>query len=276
MNILQEKLLGRLQTIVDNSNAVLGVAVKDLTSGEELEINGDEVFPAASTIKVAILLEFFRRVDEGNLNPNTPITYLSSHKTGGSGVLKMMSVGSVTMLLVDYATLMITVSDNAATNIIIDILTIKKINQNLEALGLKVTRLTRKMLDMEADRAGCKLLTTPLEMSSLMDSLYRHEKMTPKACEETLKMLQFPKEGLIQGIIRNSVPDKVSVANKSGWINGATCDVGITYQPGRPYIVTIFAKNIPVKDMHMFKTISELTEATGLIQNYFEDASSST
>ena len=276
MSILRDKLLGRLRLITDNSDAVLGVAVKDLSTGEELEVNGDEIFPAASTIKIAVLLEFFHRVGEGSINPSTPVTYLPDHKTGGSGVLKMMSEGFVTIPLIDYATLMITVSDNAATNVIINILTLEKINQNLEMFGLKVTRLTRKMLDIEAIRAGRELLTTPREMLNLMDGIYHHEILTPSACDDTLRVLQYPKEGLIQGVIRNSVPDKVALANKSGWIGGATCDVGIVYQPNRPYVVTVFAKHIPIKDTHMFRTISELTEATELIQGYFEETSSST
>lgn len=276
MALLYEKLNRQLQEIADDSDAIFGFAIKDLTTGEEIHINGDEIFPAASTIKVSILLEFFRRVEEVSLNPNEPLVYHSNNKTAGSGVLKMLSEGSVTMPLIDYATLMMTVSDNTATNILIDVLTMEKINMNLELAGLKVTRLTRKMMDMDAARSGRELLTTPVEMIRLIESIYRHDKLTPFACEQTLRVMQYPKEGLIQGVIRNSIPDQVPVANKSGWLGGATCDIGLVYLPGRPYAVTVFAKHIPISDKHMFQAISELTKATGLIQGYFEEASSST
>ncbi|MCX6643337.1 MAG: class A beta-lactamase-related serine hydrolase [Candidatus Bathyarchaeota archaeon] len=276
MTLLYKKLNRRLQEIADDSDAVFGFAVKDLTTGDEIHVNGDEIFPAASTIKVSILLEFFRRVEDLSLNPKEPLVYHTKDKTAGSGVLKMLSEGSVTMPLIDYATLMMTVSDNAATNILIDFLTMDKINMNLEQIGLKVTRLTRKMMDMDAARSGLEFLTTPAEMIQLIESVYLHDKLTQFACEQTLRVMQYPKEGLIQGVIRNSIPDKVPVANKSGWLGGATCDIGLVYQPGRPYAVTVFAKHIPVSDKHMFQAISELTKATELIHGYFEEASSST
>ena len=276
MALLSEKLCRQLQTILEDSKAVLGFAVKDLTSNEVIQINGNEIFPAASTIKVAILLEFFRRVEEASLNPLEPTVYQTIHKTAGSGILKMLSEGKVTMPLIDYATLMMTVSDNAATNLLIDILTLKKINNNLESAGLKVTRLTRKMMDIDAARSGLELLTTPIEMLKLIETIYNHEILSTSVCEQTLQVMQYPKEGLVQGVIRSSVPDKVAVANKSGWLGGATCDIGLVYQPNRPYIVTVFAKHIPVNDKHMHKTIIELTKATGLIHEYFEEVSSST
>ena len=276
MTLLYEKLNNRLQKIADDADAIFGFAVKDLVTGEEIHVNGNEIFPAASTIKVSILLEFFRRVEEMSLNPGELIVFRSKDKAAGSGVLKMLSEGSVTMPLIDYSTLMMTVSDNSATNMLIDVLTMEKINKNLEQIGLKVTRLTRKMMDMDAARSGHEFLTTPVEMIRLIDSIYRHDKLTPFACEQTLRVMQLPKEGLIQGVIRNSIPDQVPVANKSGWLSGATCDIGLVYQPSRPYAVTVFAKHIPVSDKHMFQTISELTKATGLIQGYFEEVSSST
>ena len=276
MTLLYEKLNRRLQEIADDTDAIFGFAVKDLTTGEEINVNGNEIFPAASTIKVSILLEFFRRVGDKSLNPNEPLVYHSKDKTAGSGVLKMLSEGSVTMSVIDYATLMMTVSDNTATNILIDVLTMEKINMNLEQVGLKVTRLTRKMMDMDAARSGREFLTTPVEMIRLIESVYLHDILTPFACEQTLLVMQYPKEGLIQGVIRNSIPDKVPVANKSGWLGGATCDIALVYQPGRPYAVTVFAKHIPVSDKHMFQAISELTKATELIHGYFEEASSST
>jgi hypothetical protein len=88
--------------------------------------------------------------------------------------------------------------------------------------------------------------------------------------------MQYPKEGLIQGVIRSSIPDQVPIANKSGWLGGSTSDIGLVYQPGHPYAVRVFAKHIPTSDRHMFHAFSELIKATSLIQRYFEEASSST
>jgi beta-lactamase class A len=112
MSLLLRKLGARLSEVSDRYEGVMGVGVKDLISGEFYAINGDEVFPVASTIKVPILIEFYRRVEAKTLDLLTPVVYIEGHKAGGSGVMKTLTPGAVTMPLIDYATLMINVSDN--------------------------------------------------------------------------------------------------------------------------------------------------------------------
>ncbi len=254
----------------------MGVAVKDLTTGEAILINGDEIFPVASTIKVPILIEFYKRIEAKTLDPMTPVKYVEAHKAGGSGVIKTLTPGAVTMPLIDYATLMINVSDNSSTNYFIDLLGLEKVNDVCAQLGLKTTRLARKMMNMEAFKAGKDSFTTPREMIATFEELYTPHVLTPFVCGETLKMLKKPKEGMIQGVIRNAVPDAVEVADKSGWVGGATLDAGIVYQPKRPYAVALLAKHIPASDLHMINALNALTEAARLIQAYFEEISAST
>ncbi|HIH88566.1 TPA: serine hydrolase [Candidatus Bathyarchaeota archaeon] len=273
-------LFGKLRVWLEEASAryegVMGVAVKDLTTGEAILINGDEVFPVASTIKVPILIEFYRRVEAKTLDQMAPVKYVEAHRAGGSGVIKTLTPDAVTIPLIDYATLMINVSDNSSTNYFIDLLGMDKINDVCAQLGLKTTRLSRKMMDMEAFKAGKDSFTTPREMIATFEELYTPHVLTPFVCGETLKMLKKPKEGMVQGVIRNAVPDAVEVADKSGWVGGATLDAGIVYQPRRPYAVALLAKHIPASDLHMVNALNSLTGATRLIQAYFEEVSAST
>jgi beta-lactamase class A len=276
MSLLFRKLGARLGEVSDRYEGVMGVAVKDLTSGELYAINGDEVFPVASTIKVPILIEFNRHIEAKTLDPLTPVAYIERHKTGGSGVMKTLTPGAVTMPLIDYTTLMINVSDNSTTNYLIDLLGIDQINALISTLGLKETHLARKMMDLEAFKEGKDSFTTPRELVAIFEELHRPGVLSPFVCGETLNMLRRPKEGMVQGVIRNAVPDSIEVADKSGWVGGATLDSGIVYQPRRPYALALLAKHIPASDLHMVNALNALTEAARLAHAYFEEVSAST
>jgi beta-lactamase class A len=276
MSLLFSKLRRRLEEASERYEGVLGAAVKDLTIDESILINEDEVFPVASTIKVPILIEFYRRVEAKTLDPMKLVHYVEAHRTGGSGVIKTLTPGTVNMPLIDYITLMINVSDNSSTNYLIELLDIEKINALIEELGLRETRLARKMMDIEAFKAGKDSFTTPRELVAMFEELYTPHTLSHFVCEETLKMLKKPKEGMVQGLIRNVIPDSVEVADKSGWVSGAALDAGIVYQPKRPYAVALLAKHIPSSDLHMVNALSTLTDAARLIQSYFEEVSAST
>jgi beta-lactamase class A len=276
MSLLFKKLHISLEEASARYEGIMGAAVKDFTTGDTILINGDEVFPVASTIKVPILIEFYRRVEAKTIDPMAPVKYVESQKAGGSGVMKTLTAGAVTMPLIDYATLMINVSDNSTTNYFIDLLGLEKINEVCAMIGLKTTRLARKMMDLEAFKAGKDSFTTPHEMVTLFEELHTCKTLTPFVCGETLRMLKRPKEGIVQGVIRNAIQDAVEVADKSGWVSGATLDAGIVYQPRCPYAVALLAKHIPASDLHMVNALNVLTGAAKQVQAYFEEVSAST
>jgi beta-lactamase class A len=242
----------------------------------ELLVNGDEVFPIASSIKIAILIEFFKKIESGEINPEELLTLRKSHKVGGSGVLTELNEDFVTMPLIDYAMLMITVSDNVATNICIDLVGMKEINRTLTELGLNETRITRKMMDLKSLEAGNENISTPRDLIKLMRCLHHKNGLSSMVCKGTLDVLKRRKQGLIEGVIRNSVPNEILVANKSGWLDGATCDVGIVYLLNRPYAVAILTKHIPSKDPKRLKAIKLMTKVTGIIHDYFQEVDQST
>ena len=122
MSLLREKTAFMLEGMVDEFPGVLGVFAQSLTKQSEyFAINEDEVFPTASAVKIPILMEFFRKVEEGILDPSEVVVLDDDMKVGGSGVLQHLTSGKASLPLKDYAALMVNVSDNTATNFLIDL-----------------------------------------------------------------------------------------------------------------------------------------------------------
>ncbi|MFQ6076497.1 MAG: serine hydrolase [Candidatus Bathyarchaeia archaeon] len=264
---MRDKLEKLLRFEAEKFPGVMGIGVKDLEEGDKILVNGDEVFPIGSSIKIPILIEFFNKAEAGVINLDELLALKEEYTVGGSGVLQELQPGKVTMSLLDYATLMITVSDNVATNILIDIVGMEDVNRTLTRLGLERTKLRRKMMDYEAAKAGQENVSTPREMIELMDRLYRGKGLSPYVCESTLNIMKKPK----LGVIRASVPDEIPVADKSGGVEGVSCDIGIVFLPRRPYAIAVMTKHIPISDFHGLDTRRTMIHVTGLVQTYFQE-----
>jgi len=134
-----------------------------------------------------------------------------------------------------FGTFMVAVSDNAATNVLIERLGMANVNELLAGLGLEKTRLQRKMLDLDAARAGRENVATPRELVDLLEAIYRGKVLGPLATEDFLKILSLGKDSPIPELI----PDDVRIANKPGELEGVRCDAGIVYATGRPFVVAV-------------------------------------
>jgi beta-lactamase class A len=227
---LRAKLVARLERIAADLDGVMGYAVVDLTTGERIERLGSSVFATASTIKLAILYELFKQAEEGKLRLDEPLPLDKRHVVGGSGILVNLSAPS--MPLRDYATLMVMLSDNTATNVVIDHVGMGRVTSRMAALGLTETKLRRRMIDMEAARRGDENVSTPIELSKLLAAIYRGEGLKKESQDGLLAILQKPKDTPL----RRGVSAGVRVANKPGTLEGVAVDAGIVYVPGRPYV----------------------------------------
>jgi len=265
--LLKEKLEYNLKLVAKNFPGVMGIGIKDLEKGDEIFVNGDEIFPIGSSIKIPILIEFFKKAEAGLIKPEAQLTLQEKHMVGGSGVLQELQPGQVTMPLLDYATLMITVSDNVATNILIDLVTMEDANRTLTHLGLEKTKLQRKMIDLEAAKAGRENVSIPKEMIKLMDLLYKGETLSQYVRENTLRIMKKPK----QAVIRASVPDNIAVADKPGGVEGVSCDIGMVFLPRRPYAIAVMTKHVPISDFHSLDTKATMIQVTSLVQSYFQE-----
>jgi beta-lactamase class A len=221
--------IGQRLTAIDG---VAGVWIKDLVSGDEIGVNEDRVFPTASSIKIGILVELYRQVEQGRLHLDDRHRVQGSDRAGGSGVLQHL--GAVELSLKDLATLMIVLSDNTATNILIDKVGMGAVNATLDRLGLSATRLRRKMIRPDDQAAGRENVSTPAELGRLVELIYREKIVAPAACREMLQILAHPKSGQI----RARLPQDVRVAHKTGGLGGVVNDVGVVFLEGRPFIVS--------------------------------------
>lgn len=234
--ILNEKLEVEFTRIAQEFPGVFGAHVVDLTDSTTIGVNADLVFPQGSAIKIPILLELFRRAEarSGYLKERRPIT--DGVRTAGSGIAQYFGNGTSELALEDLAVLMIVLSDNTATNMLIDEVGMDAVNRTLGELGLRQTKLQRKMIRPEASARGEENLSTPAEAAALMVRLAQcHLPVSAASCRRIREILEIPKGGPV----RDPVPGTVSMAFKPGGIEGVATVWALVNLPDRPYVLTV-------------------------------------
>ena len=239
--LLWQKLDATVQQVNRNLNGTMGVAIMDLTDGRTLLLNPDAVFTQASSIKVAVLAELYRQQQEsdqgasGKAKLTDPYTVNPNDLVADSYIMAGLTPGITRVTNRDLATFMVAVSDNSATNVVIDRVGMDNVNALLTSLGLTHTRLQRKMMDIKAAQAGRENLSTPREMMTLFADLYHQKVLNKPLTDDFFKVLSTPKPSDIPRLI----PDDVVIANKPGELAGVRNDVGIVFVPNRPFIIVV-------------------------------------
>jgi beta-lactamase class A len=234
---LRAQLEAQLNQVAEHLDGVLGFAIKDLSTGETFFRLPDTVFPQASSIKLAVLLELLRQAQEGKISLDEKHTVRRREMTVGDdeAILNKLGDGTVTMTLRDLAAFMLVLSDNSATNILIDRLGIENINAGLARLGLKETQLRRRMIDLEAARRGNENVSTPREMLTLLEKVRAGQALDAAHTAEFFRLLWLPKDSPFHRALRGSV----AIADKPGALEGVRCDSGIIEIPNRPFILSV-------------------------------------
>jgi len=244
---LRAKFEQRLQQISSRVDGVVGYSVLDLTSGDRIAHLERETFPTASTIKLAIVYELFRQAAEGRIRLDDTIALDRAKAVGGTGVL--FQLGTPTLSVRDYATLMVIVSDNTATNVLIDRLGMQNISARMRSLGLGATKLRRHMMDTAAARRGDENVSTPDDIVRLLQAI---EKDEPDASA----LLKKPKESRL----RRALPPGVEAADKPGELDGVRVDAGIVFAKNRPYALCVMATFL-TSEVEGERAIEEMSRA---------------
>ena len=233
--MLWQKLEASISDVDRHLDGVMGMAIEDLTSGQKFQLRGDDVFPQASAIKIALLAELYRQVQDGRLKLTDLYTVQGSDLVPDSDIMNGLTPGVTRITLRDLATMVVAVSDNSAANVLIDKVGMDSVNARMDSMSLKHTRLRRKMMDLQAAGEGRENISTPNEMASLLDQLYRGKVLNKELTEDFFKLLSTHKSSFLP----HDLPDDLKIANKSGELEGVRNDSGVVFVQNRPYVICV-------------------------------------
>ena len=245
---------------IDNGlDGVLGVATIDLTNGRVFTYNADAVFPTASSIKIPIMIQVFRDVRAGKFSFSDKVTMGPKDYAGGSGgpLQKALEKGTVTATVRDLLDGMIQYSDNSATNKLIDMVGMERVNALIRSFGLEQTRLRRKMMDTAAAVRGDENVSTPLEMVRIVRLIYSNQAADEGSCREMLNIMKQ-----VDAYMRPIIPGNIEVASKPGDLDGVRTETGLVLLPKRPFIVSVMST-------YLNDRVNPVGAVTGIVFDYF-------
>src|SRR5579864_8302764 len=221
--VLWQKLESSVQQVDQHLDGVMGVAIEDLTTSDHYFLHEDEVFAQASSIKITVLANLYLQAQQGKLKLTDLYVVQSSDLVPDSDIMNGLTPGVTRLTLRDLATMMVAVSDNAATNVLIDRVGIANVNAMLDSLGLTHTRLRRKMMDLQAAKEGRENISTPRAMMTLLDAIFHGKVLNKQSTADFFKVLSTNKDSWIP----RDLPADLKVANKPGALEAVRNDSGI-------------------------------------------------
>jgi beta-lactamase class A len=238
----------RVRAEVAQFKGKVNLYAKNLDTGASYDLSGDTQVATASTIKIAVMVEAFARVNEGKAKWTDELLLTKQVKVGGSGILNEFSDG-LRLTLRDGVTLMMIMSDNTATNLVIDVLTADAVNARMASLGLKETRLMRRVFgggeSLEGKKEENKRFglgrSTPHEMVMLLEKLERGEVINAAASKEMLDLMK--REQGTNGLWREEW--RLAKATKSGALDALRSNLGVVYDPRGRIAVSVTCSEMP-------------------------------
>jgi beta-lactamase class A len=295
------RLQARLQEFADAFPGVIGVAVRDIRTGEEVSINGDRPFPMASVYKVPIMVEVFRQIEAKKLSLDDRIDLGDEHRTLGSGVLTLLSNG-LKPTVKDLITLMIVLSDNEATDILLRKVGTENVTAAMRSMGLNNIRVDRTTFEVIRDYLGFmdetargksyaeiiamsptiqvtpekeaeaerefakerKDVSSPRDMALLLEKIYKGEAAGKESC---LMMMEILGQQMFNQRMPRYLPESSQVAHKTGTIGSTTNDAGIMFVRGNPIAVSVFTVDKRIGRGEVEERMGRLTRA---IYDFFD------
>lgn len=225
----------------------IGFFYEDLESGDTYGIHADDSYEAASVIKLLVLCEAYRQFEQGSLSKEELIPVRREDRVPSCGAAAYLHDG-IALTVKDLCVLMIILSDNTATNILIRKLGMDCINRTARELGFEKTRLNRLLFDSGASAAGIENQFAPSEIGRFYELLWRGELVSADASREMLEIL---KKQEINHKIPSMLPKNLTIAHKTGEDRGITHDTGIIFAP-RPFILCFASNETDVPETEQF------------------------
>ncbi|MDR7855393.1 serine hydrolase [Tissierella sp.] len=245
---------------VNSANQKVSIVIKDLTHNQWiLKYDENRVFPSASIIKILIMVEALNQVEKGKFSLDQKIKIKEEDRVDYS-IISDLRLGEYSF--VDLITLMIILSDNTATNVLIDLIGYENINQRAKELNLKDTVLKRKMMDFKAAKEGRENLISSIDMAILMEKIYNKNILSSKMCETMIEILSKQKH---RDMLPRYILDKETIAHKTGELSGLNHDIGIFYLENIDYLIGIFTTD-GKNDLDGKRTIGRISK---LVYDYF-------
>ena len=243
-----QSLDSRVRAEIAPFKVKVSLFAKNLDTGETYSFNGDERVRTASTIKIAVMIEAFSRVAEGRAKWTVELVLTKAARYGGSGVLPELSDG-LRLTLRDCVNLMMVVSDNTATNMVLDYLTTDAVNARMKSLGFKDTRIMRRVGSGGESREGKEAdnkrfglgATTPHEMVQILEKLDRGEIISKSASKE---MLDLMKREQVRYAIGRTIAE-VPMASKYGALYHLRSCVALVYSKRGKIAMAITVDDMP-------------------------------
>ncbi len=236
------RILSAVQAIEAETGGTIGLSVRHVNRPLELDHNADDVFPAASVIKLHLLTVLHLQAERGELSFDEVMVLTEGDKVGGSGQLQHGPDGSE-YTLDELARLMIVVSDNVATNMLIRRAGgMGAVNTELRGLGFEQSRFGRLMMDVDARARGIENDITASETTEFLVALERRLVGAPETSRAVLDVLLKQE---LTDLMPALLPEGVRVGHKTGSLEGISHDAGIMYTPSGPIAVTILTRDIP-------------------------------
>lgn len=224
--------LEAIRTEMEHISGHLGFYYKNLVTGRTFGVHEEETFGAASVIKLPLFLHILAQSAAGSMSMEEVLTVTDADKVPICGALTLFT-GPVSADVRTLCRLMISISDNTATNRLIDHATIPGANEGFRRMGLDKTRLTRKLFDRSASEKGLRNVICPREMGDLLEKLYRNEFVSEAVCREAIDTLLLQQ---VDHKLNGRICGEVSIAHKTGEDDELSNDVGIVYAP-QPFVI---------------------------------------
>jgi len=232
MNIKEKNILDQIGDRMNELPGHTGFYYLNLVTGQEYGVREDEVFGAASVIKLPLYLHILAEAAAGRIDMDEMLTVIEADKVPICGALTLFTK-DVSVDIRTLCRLMISISDNTATNKMIDRCTIPGAQVGFRKMGLEKTQLTRKLFDRNASAKGLRNVICPREIGQLLAKLYRNEFVNEEVCKEAIDTLLLQQ---VDHKLNGRICGEVSIAHKTGEDDQLSNDVGIVYAP-QPFVI---------------------------------------